>query len=121
MNRPRAITAATRAWISSVSGPIWASGSNKGIRMRRFTLSTRLSLPSAAVGLLQLASVTDSLVTLATHIIRDLGLFGVALLTLTSATIGVPGTEPTMLFAGFNVFQKSLSLFGIIVFGVIGD
>ena len=71
--------------------------------------------------LLALASVTDSLVTLATHIIRDLGLAGVALLTLTSGVIGVPGSEPTMLFAGFNVSEGHLSLFGIIVFGVLGD
>jgi membrane protein DedA with SNARE-associated domain len=71
--------------------------------------------------LLALASVTDSLVTLATHIIRDLGLAGVALLTLTSGVVGVPGSEPTMLFAGFNVFQRHLSLFGIVLFGVIGD
>jgi membrane protein DedA with SNARE-associated domain len=67
------------------------------------------------------ASVTDSLVTLATHIIRDLGLAGVALLTLSSGVIGMPGSEPTMLFAGFNVFQGHLSLLGIIVFGVLGD
>jgi membrane protein DedA with SNARE-associated domain len=71
--------------------------------------------------LLELASVTDSLVNLATHLIRDIGLAGVALLTMTSGVIGVPGTEPTMLFAGFNVFQGHLSLFGIIVFGVLGD
>jgi membrane protein DedA with SNARE-associated domain len=67
------------------------------------------------------ASVTDSLVTLATHIIRDLGLAGVSLLVLSSAVIGVPGTEPTMLFSGFNVFQGHLSMLGIVVFGVIGD
>jgi membrane protein DedA with SNARE-associated domain len=67
------------------------------------------------------ASVTDSFVTLATHIIRDLGLGGVALLTAMSGVIGVPGTEPTMLFAGFDVFQGNLSLLGIIIFGVIGD
>jgi membrane protein DedA with SNARE-associated domain len=71
--------------------------------------------------LLALASVTDSLVALATHLIRDIGLAGVALLTMTSGVIGVPGSEPTMLFAGFNVFQGHLSLFGIIVFGVLGD
>jgi membrane protein DedA with SNARE-associated domain len=71
--------------------------------------------------LLTLASVTDSLVTLATHIIRDLGLAGVALLTLASGVVGVPGSEPTMLFAGFNVSEGHLSLLGIIVFGVIGD
>lgn len=71
--------------------------------------------------LLLYASVTDSLVTLATHIIRDLGLAGVALLTMTSGVIGAPGSEPTMLFAGFNVSEGHLSLFGIIVAGVFGD
>jgi membrane protein DedA with SNARE-associated domain len=71
--------------------------------------------------LIALASVTDSLVTLATHIIRDVGLIGVAIMTLTSGVIGVPGSEPTMLFAGFDVYQGHLSLFGIIVFGVLGD
>lgn len=67
------------------------------------------------------ASFTDSFVTLATHIIRDLGLAGVALLNVSSAVIGLPGTEPTMLFAGFNVYQGHLSLLGIIVFGLLGD
>ena len=67
------------------------------------------------------ASVTDSLVTLATHIIRDLGLGGVALLCVTSAVIGLPGTEATMLFAGFNVYEHHLTLLGIVVFGVLGD
>jgi membrane protein DedA with SNARE-associated domain len=71
--------------------------------------------------LLEVASVTDSLVNLATHVIRDLGLGGVLLLTTTTGVIGLPGTEPTMLFAGFNVFQGHLSLFGIIAFGLIGD
>jgi membrane protein DedA with SNARE-associated domain len=71
--------------------------------------------------LIALASVTDSLVTLATHIIRDVGLVGVAIMTLTSGVIGVPGSEPTMLFAGFDVYQGNLSLVGIIVFGVLGD
>ena len=71
--------------------------------------------------LLLSASVTNSLVTLATHIIRDLGLAGVALLTLTSGVVGLPGSEPTMLFAGFNVSEGNLSMFGIIVAGVFGD
>ncbi len=71
--------------------------------------------------LLAAASVTDSLVTLATHIIRDLGLAGVSLLTLTSGVIGMPGSEPTMLFAGFNVSEGHLSIVTIIVFGVLGD
>ena len=71
--------------------------------------------------LIALASVTDSLVTLATHIIRDVGLVGVAIMTLTSGVIGIPGSEPTMLFAGFDVSKGNLSLVGIIVFGVLGD
>jgi membrane protein DedA with SNARE-associated domain len=71
--------------------------------------------------LLAHASVTDSLVTLATHVINDLGYAGVALLCLTTGVIGLPGTEPTMLFAGFNVSEGDLSLIGIIVAGLIGD
>jgi membrane protein DedA with SNARE-associated domain len=67
------------------------------------------------------ASITDSLVTLATHLIGNLGLAGVGLLTLSSGVIGVPGTEPTMLFAGFNVFEGDLTLPGIIIAGLIGD
>ncbi len=75
----------------------------------------------ARPALLALASVTDSLVKLATHIIRSLGLAGVSLLTLSSGVVGLPGSEPTMLFAGFNVYQGHLTLLGIIVFGVLGD
>ena len=71
--------------------------------------------------LLTLASLTEPLVRLATHLIASLGLGGVALLTLTSGVIGVPGTEPTMLFAGFDVFQGNLTMPGIIAAGVIGD
>jgi membrane protein DedA with SNARE-associated domain len=67
------------------------------------------------------ASITGPLVDLATRIIRSIGVLGVAALTASSGVIGVPGTEPTMLFAGFNVFQGHLSLLGIIVFGVLGD
>lgn len=67
------------------------------------------------------ASLTGPLVTLATHIIRSLGLAGVVLLTTTSGVIGLPGTEPTMLFAGFNVYQGHLTLVGIIIAGIVGD
>jgi membrane protein DedA with SNARE-associated domain len=74
-----------------------------------------------AAVLLRYASITDSLVTLATHIIRDLGVAGVAILNMCSGVIGLPGSEPTMLFAGFNVYQGHLTMLGIIVFGVIGD
>jgi membrane protein DedA with SNARE-associated domain len=71
--------------------------------------------------LLTLASLTEPLVRLATNLISSLGLGGIVLLTLTSGVIGVPGTEPTMLFAGFDVFQGNLTLPGIIVAGVVGD
>ena len=67
------------------------------------------------------ASVTGSLVTFATHVVRDLGLGGVALLIVMSQLVIVPGTEVTMLFAGFNVDTHHLTLLGIIVFGVLGD
>ena len=68
-----------------------------------------------------LASVTGPLVDLATHLIASIGLAGVALLTMSSGVIGVSGTEPTMLFAGFDVFQGNLTLPGIIIAGVVGD
>lgn len=67
------------------------------------------------------ASITDSLVTLATHVINDLGYFGVWLMTTTTGVIGLPGTEPTMLFAGFNVSEHHLSMMGIIIAGLVGD
>ena len=70
---------------------------------------------------LLLSSVTGPLVDLATHVIGSLGLAGVGVMCATTGVIGVPGTEPTMLFAGFNVFQGHLTLVGIIVAGVIGD
>ncbi len=71
--------------------------------------------------LLTFASLTGPLVQFATHLIASLGLAGVALGTFTSGVVGLPGTEPTMLFAGFDVFQGNLTLPGIIVAGVIGD
>ncbi len=40
---------------------------------------------------------------------------------MTSGVIGLPGTEPTMLFAGFNVYQGHLTLVGIFALGVVGD
>jgi membrane protein DedA with SNARE-associated domain len=71
--------------------------------------------------LLTVASLTEPLVRIATHLIADLGYAGVALLTLITAVIGIPGTEPTMLFAGFDVYQGNLSMPGIIIAGVAGD
>ena len=71
--------------------------------------------------LLTLASLTEPLVKLATNLIGDLGIAGVFLLTMSSAVIGLPGTEPTMLFAGFDVYNGHLTMLEIIVAGVIGD
>ncbi len=71
--------------------------------------------------MLALGSITGSLVTFATHAIGRLGLAGVGLLMLSTGVIFLPGTEPTMLFAGFNVYQHTLSLTGIIIAGLIGD
>jgi membrane protein DedA with SNARE-associated domain len=67
------------------------------------------------------ASLTGPLVHFATKVIGSLGVAGVLVMTTTTGVIGVPGTEPTMLFAGFDVYQGHLSLAGIIVAGVIGD
>lgn len=65
-----------------------------------------------------LASLTGPLVTLAQHAIRSLGLAGVLALTATSGVIGVPGSEPTMLFAGFSLHSGIVL---IIAAGVVGD
>jgi membrane protein DedA with SNARE-associated domain len=67
------------------------------------------------------ASVTGPVVDLATNLIDSVGLAGVAIMTATSGVIGLPGTEPTMLFAGFDVYKHDLTLLGIVVFGVLGD
>jgi membrane protein DedA with SNARE-associated domain len=70
---------------------------------------------------LLIASLSGPLVNVATHVIGSLGYAGVALMCATSGVIGLPGTEPTMLFAGFNVYQGKLTLVGIIIAGVVGD
>ena len=67
------------------------------------------------------ASVTGPIVNLATNLIDSVGLAGVAIMNGTTAVIGLPGTEPTMLFAGFDVYRHELTLLGVIVFGVLGD
>src|SRR5437764_15335879 len=71
--------------------------------------------------MLVLASVTDSLVTFATHVIRDLGLAGVFLLVAADA-MGIPiAAAAIMLFAGFDVSTGELSLLGVIIAGTLGD
>jgi membrane protein DedA with SNARE-associated domain len=73
------------------------------------------------VVVLAISSITGSLVTFATNAIAKLGLAGVGLLMLSTGVIFVPGTEPTMLFAGFNVSNGKFSMVGVIVAGLIGD
>jgi membrane protein DedA with SNARE-associated domain len=76
--------------------------------------------PSPPVPVL-LASVTDSLVTFATDVVSDLGVWGVfVLMTLESACIPIP-SEATMLFAGFGVSEGDHTLFAITVAGVLGN
>ena len=71
--------------------------------------------------MLVLASVTDSVVTFATHVVRDLGLPGVFLLMLLeSACIPIP-SEATMLFAGFNVSTGHHTILTITAAGVLGN
>jgi len=74
-----------------------------------------------------LASVTDSLVTLATDFVKSGGLPAIfVLMTLESACIPIP-SEATMLFAGFAVVDAAatpghhLTLLGIVAAGVIGN
>ena len=66
-------------------------------------------------------AVTDKLVDFATNLIGDAGYAGVfVLMTLESALIPIP-SEATMLFAGFKVEDGTLTLFGIIAAGVLGN
>ena len=68
-----------------------------------------------------LASLTDPLVDLATDFIDAVGLAGVfVLMLLESACIPIP-SEATMLFAGFNVSEGDMTLFGIVAAGVLGN
>jgi membrane protein DedA with SNARE-associated domain len=68
-----------------------------------------------------LASVTDSLVTFAVNVVRDLGLPGIFLLMAPeSACIPIP-SEATMLFAGFNVANGEYSLLAAVSVGVVAN
>src|SRR5204862_136696 len=60
-------------------------------------------------------------VNAATDVIDATGLAGVfGLMTLESACIPVP-SEAIMLFAGFNVSEGNLTLFGVVAAGVLGN
>src|SRR3954465_2714596 len=74
---------------------------------------------------LLLASVTDKVVEpvieVATEFIGSAGYLGVfALMILESACIPIP-SEGIMLFAGFSASKGELTLFGIVVAGVLGN
>jgi membrane protein DedA with SNARE-associated domain len=74
---------------------------------------------------LLLASMSDKvvepIVDVATEFIGSAGVVGVFLLmTLESACIPIP-SEAIMLFAGFAVSKGELTLFGIVVAGVLGN
>ncbi len=65
--------------------------------------------------------ILDPLVRAATDIIDATGLAGVfGLMTLESACIPIP-SEAIMLFAGFNVSEGNLTLFGVVAAGVLGN
>jgi membrane protein DedA with SNARE-associated domain len=76
--------------------------------------------------MLVLASVSESLVNVAWHFVRDGGLPAVfVLMAAESACIPIP-SEATMLFAGFAVAQPGaakhhLTLLGIVAAGVLGN
>jgi len=67
------------------------------------------------------ADILSPVVDAATNVIDALGLPGVFLLmALESACIPIP-SEATMLFAGFNVSEGNMTLFGIVAAGVLGN
>jgi len=78
--------------------------------------------------MLVLASVSESLVNIAWHFVRDAGLPAIfVLMVAESACIPIP-SEATMLFAGFAVAEPGsstahhhLTLLGIVVVGVLGN
>jgi membrane protein DedA with SNARE-associated domain len=67
------------------------------------------------------ADILEPLVNAATNVIDATGLAGVFfLMVLESACVPIP-SEATMLFAGFNVSEGNLTLFGIVAAGVLGN
>ena len=71
--------------------------------------------------MLVLASVTNTLITFATHAVADLGLPGIFLLMVLDA-MGIPApSEITMLFAGYDVYTGHNSIVTVIAAGFLGD
>jgi membrane protein DedA with SNARE-associated domain len=70
---------------------------------------------------LVLASITDKLADWATTVVGDLGLPGIFLLMAPeSACIPIP-SEPTMLFAGFNVHQGEYSVLAAVLVASVAN
>ena len=71
--------------------------------------------------LLVLAAITDKLADWATGVVGDLGLAGIfVLMTLESMCIPIP-SEPTMLFAGFNVDKGTYSFIAVVAVAVAAN
>lgn len=76
-------------------------------------------MPLSAI--LVAASMTDKLAEWVTSVVGDLGLPGIFLLmTLESMCIPVP-SEPTMLFAGFNVSEGTYSFWAVVAVAVAAN
>lgn len=72
-------------------------------------------------GLLVLASITDRLTDFVTGVVEDIGLTGIfVLMTLESMCIPIP-SEPTMLFAGFNVSEGTYSFWAVVAVAVAAN
>jgi membrane protein DedA with SNARE-associated domain len=68
-----------------------------------------------------IGDILDPLVRAATDVIDATGLAGVfVLMTAESACVPIP-SEAIMLFAGFNVAEGNLALWGIVAAGVLGN
>ena len=68
-----------------------------------------------------LASVTDKLADFVTGVVEDIGLAGIfVLMTLESMGIPFP-SEPTMLFAGFNVSEGTYSYWAVVTVAVAAN
>jgi membrane protein DedA with SNARE-associated domain len=69
----------------------------------------------------ELASVTNALVNVATHIINSLGYPGIFVL-LVMGSAGIPvSSEAVMLLAGFDVYTGHFEILAIVIVGVAGD
>jgi membrane protein DedA with SNARE-associated domain len=73
------------------------------------------------LALLTTASITDSIVDLATDVIGDLGTAGIFLLMLLDSACIPTSSEAIMLFAGFKVAEGRFTMLEIVVAGVAGN